>query len=100
MRGALFTLGAFVLKTFGRFFKGVPPSQAVGILGTGATLGGLWNTVTGWFGNSVDQGADTGSGGVMGTIEEALEKASTAVQIAGALFAILVGVLIYNRRKK
>lgn len=100
MGRALFTVGAFVLKTFGRFFKGVPTSQAVGILGTGATLGGIWQTVTGWFGNSVDQGADTGSGGVMGTIEDALAKASTAVQIAGALFAILVGVVIYKYRKK
>lgn len=100
MGNFIFRAGAYAVKLLGGFFKGVPPGQAAGLIGGGITIGGLWDTVTGWFDDSVNTGTDQGSQGVMGTIEEAWSKATTAVQVAGFLFVSLVLVLGYKSFKR
>lgn len=98
----LFKAGAAAIKLFGRFFKGVPPAQAAGIFGSGLTLGGVWDSISGWFSNTANTGQvnPDDEQGVWGTLTEAWEKAGQAVQVAGFLFVTLVLVLGWKSFKK
>lgn len=97
-----FKAGLWVSKAFKPFFKNVHPGQAVGILGTGWTLGGIWDSITGLFSDTANQGAvnEDDEMTLMEQLEQALKSAGTAVTTAGFLFVVLVAVLGWKQFKK
>ena len=71
-------------------------------MGTGFTLAGMWDYVTGLFSDTANQGQvnEEEELTLMEQLEKALAQAGTAVQTAGFLFVVLIGVLGWKAFKK
>ena len=97
-----FQAGLWVTRTVGGFFKGVPASQAAGILGTGMTLQGAWDWISGLFSDTANEGSTDNENDltVFEQLQEALKQAGTAVAVAGFLFVVLVVVVGMKYIKK